>query len=88
MDAIYEARPWLKNYPEHVPHDLEVGLHTALGDFKTSAASKPDSPAVYYFDDIITYGDISLIAWRRLSAIWGFKRKTVLLSIFKMCLNF
>ena len=58
MDAIYDARPWLKNYPEHVPHDLEIGSETALGDFKTSAAGRPDSPAVYYFDDVITYSDI------------------------------
>ncbi len=58
MDSIYEARPWLKNYPDHVPHDLEIGSETALDDFKASAARKPNAPAVYYFDDIITYGDI------------------------------
>jgi long-chain acyl-CoA synthetase len=60
VDSIYESRPWLKNYPAHVPHDLEIGSHTALGDFRTSAASRPDSPAVYYFDDVITYGDIDV----------------------------
>jgi long-chain acyl-CoA synthetase len=58
LDSIYEARPWLKNYPGHVPHDLEIGPDTALGDFKASAARKPDAPAVYYFDDVISYGDI------------------------------
>ena len=58
MDSLYEARPWLKNYPGHVPRDLEIGSETALGDFKASAARKPDAPAVYYFDDVITYGDI------------------------------
>ena len=58
MDSIYEARPWLKNYPGHVPHDLEIGLDTALGDFRASAARRPDAPAVYYFEDVITYGDI------------------------------
>jgi len=58
LDSIYEARPWLKNYPEHVPHDLVIGSDTALGDFKASAARKPDAPAVYYFEDVITYGDI------------------------------
>ena len=58
MDSIYEQRPWLKNYPEQVPHDLAIGSETALDDFKASAARKPNSPAVYYFDDVITYGDI------------------------------
>jgi long-chain acyl-CoA synthetase len=41
-----------------VPHDLEIGLDTALGDFKGSAARRPDAPAVYYFEDVITYGEI------------------------------
>jgi len=58
LDSINEARPWLKNYPEHVPHDFEIGSETALGDFKASAARKPNAPAVYYFDDVITYGEI------------------------------
>jgi long-chain acyl-CoA synthetase len=58
LDSVYEARPWLKNYPAHVPHDLQVGSETALDDFKASAARKPNAPAVYYFDDVITYGDI------------------------------
>ena len=58
MDSIYEARPWLKNYPEQVPHDLAIGSETALDDFKASAARKPNAPAVYYFEDVITYGDI------------------------------
>jgi long-chain acyl-CoA synthetase len=41
-----------------VPHDLTIGSDTALGDFKASVARRPDAPAVYYFEDVITYGDI------------------------------
>jgi len=58
MESIYEKRPWLKNYPEWVPHDLEMTPDTALGDFKKSADRAPDSPAVCYFDHSISYGKI------------------------------
>jgi len=62
LDSIYEARPWLKNYPEHVPHDLEIQAETALGDFSASAAGRPEAPAVYYFEHVLTYGDIDRLS--------------------------
>lgn len=62
MDSIYEARPWLKNYPAHVPHDLVIGTETALGDFIASAAARPEAPAVYYFEKVITYGEIDRLS--------------------------
>lgn len=58
MESIYAQRPWLKNYPKEVPHDLEIPSCTALDDFKASASRKPDDPAVYYFDHVISYGRI------------------------------
>jgi long-chain acyl-CoA synthetase len=62
MDSIYEKKPWLKNYPDWVPHDLEIGDETALDDFKASAARRPEAPAVYYFDHEISYGEIDRIS--------------------------
>ena len=62
MHSIYEKRPWLKNYPEWVPHDIEIGNETAIGDFMTSAYQKPDAPAVHYFDDTFSYGDIDRLS--------------------------
>ena len=62
MDSIYEQRPWLKNYPEGVPHDLEMTSDTALNDFKRSALSRPEAPAVYYFDHVITFGEIDRLS--------------------------
>ena len=56
MASIYENRPWLKNYPEWVPHDLDLTFHTALSDFVRSAEQKPDAPAVLYFDHSLSYG--------------------------------
>lgn len=58
MDSVYERRPWLKNYPEWVPQELEITPDTAVGDFRRSAARRPEAPAVYYFDHAISYGEI------------------------------
>ena len=62
MHSIYEKRPWLKNYPEWVPHDIQIGNDTAIGDFMASAHQKPDAPAVHYFDDTLSYGDIDKLS--------------------------
>ena len=62
MGSIYEKRPWLKNYPEWVPHSLEITPDTALDDFRASAARLPGSPALYYFDHVISYGEIDQLS--------------------------
>nr|NIV99148.1 AMP-binding protein [Candidatus Saccharibacteria bacterium] len=62
VTSIYEKRPWLKNYPEGVPHDIEIHNATAIGDFMASADQKPDAPAVHYFDETLTYGDIDRLS--------------------------
>jgi long-chain acyl-CoA synthetase len=62
MKSIYEKRPWLKNYPDGVPHDIEIAADTALADFKASAVRLPQAPAVYYFDHAITYGEIDRLS--------------------------
>ncbi len=68
MDTIYESRPWLKNYPPWVPKDLEITTATALSDFKASAARRPEAAAVYYFDHVITFGDIDSLSDRLAAA--------------------
>lgn len=62
MDSIYEKRPWLRNYPEWVPHDLEITRATAIGDFQKSATLNPEATAVYYFDQPISYGEIDRLS--------------------------
>lgn len=59
MDSVYQQRPWLNSYPQWVPRDLDTATHTAIGDFLKSADSQPDAPAVYYFDQPISYRDIN-----------------------------
>ncbi len=62
MNSIYEARPWLKIYPDWAPYHIESPSTTALDDFKHAAKHRPDSPAVYYFDHIITYRQIDRLS--------------------------
>lgn len=57
--SVYEKRPWLKNYPEWVPHNLEITRDTALGDFVKSASHKPEAPAVHYFNHSLSYGKLN-----------------------------
>ena len=58
MESVYERRPWLKNYPQGVPYDLDTTGFTALGDFRASGVRKPEAPAVYYFDHILSYSGV------------------------------
>ena len=62
MGSVYEKRPWLKNYPEWAPCDLEITPDTAIGDFEKSAGLNPETPAIYYFDHVITYREIDRIS--------------------------
>jgi long-chain acyl-CoA synthetase len=62
MGSIYEKRPWLKNYPEWAPGDLEITRDTAIGDFEKSAARVPDAPAIYYFNQVITCRQIDRLS--------------------------
>ncbi|MBI5016541.1 MAG: AMP-binding protein [Deltaproteobacteria bacterium] len=61
MDSIYETRPWLRIYPDHVPPDLDLPLKSALDDFITTASRYPEKPAVHYFDHTISFGEVD--AW-------------------------
>jgi long-chain acyl-CoA synthetase len=70
MTSLYDIRPWLKLYPDWVPHDLEITRETALDDFRTSAARQPDTPAVYYFDHEISYGEIDRLSDRLAPAFY------------------
>lgn len=58
MASAYEKRPWLKNYPQWVPHDLKITPDTALSDFVKSATQKAEAPAVFYFDHSLSYGEL------------------------------
>ena len=75
MESIYEQRPWLKHYPDGVPQDLEITSDTALSDFRKSAVDRPEAPAVYYFDHVITYGEIDRLSDSLAAAFHAFGLK-------------
>ena len=62
MASIYERRPWLKNYPAGMSHDLVIGSDTALNDFLISAKERPGRAAVCYFDHSLSYGEIDRLS--------------------------
>ena len=59
MQSIYEKRPWLSSYPDGVAHDLETASATAIDDFNKAVLSRPDSPAVCYFDHAISCREVN-----------------------------
>ncbi|RJR41046.1 MAG: long-chain fatty acid--CoA ligase [Desulfobacteraceae bacterium] len=69
MESVYQKRPWLKNYPAWVPHDLDITPDTALSDFMNSAARRSEAPAVYYFDHVLSYGEIDRMAGSMAAAL-------------------
>ena len=62
MGSIYEKRPWLSSYPDWVSHDLEITSATARDDFIKTAHSTPDAPAICYFDNVISYGEVNRLS--------------------------
>jgi len=56
--AAYEARPWLKHYSSFVPPDVTTGFSNAREMFLATAKAMPGQPAVYYFDETLTYGEL------------------------------
>lgn len=62
MRSIYQERPWLSSYPDWVPHDLDLAGFTAIEDFNFSATRRPEAPAIYYFDHVISYGELDRLS--------------------------
>ncbi len=59
MKSFYAQEPWLKNYPEWVPKDLEFPSSTAIGDFLNSAAQNPQATAICYFDYELSFNELN-----------------------------
>lgn len=59
MDA---DRPWLAQYTATVPSDLPLPTQTAIDQFRATALSYPDQPAVYYFETPWRFGDLDRLS--------------------------
>ena len=56
--AAYEARPWLKHYPDYIPADITPQFASGLDMLRATVKAMPEQPAMYYFDQTIPYGEL------------------------------
>src|SRR3989441_1929394 len=50
--------PWLKLYPSYIPSELSPQFASGLDMFLATMKAMPDSPAIYYFDQAMSYGEL------------------------------
>ncbi len=56
--ANIQSYPWLKQYPSYIPPELTPRAASGLDMFLTTVKAMPEQPAIYYFDQVVTYGDL------------------------------
>ncbi len=64
VSSVYESKPWLERYADHVPKELPLPEKSMVGLFEESAKRVPDRDAVRYFDESISYGELNDLADR------------------------
>src|SRR5580700_11222117 len=71
MNSIYSTKPWVTKY--QYSGELPIPAWSMIDAFERSAANLPLAPAIYYFDEIISFGDLENRASRfaALLASWG-----------------
>src|SRR5436305_5834031 len=56
--AAYEARPWLKHYPDYIPPELTPPFASGLDMFLATVKATPEQAAIYYFEQTMSYGEL------------------------------
>jgi long-chain acyl-CoA synthetase len=71
MNSIYSTKPWVTKY--QYSGEVPIPAWSMIDAFERSAANSPCAPAIYYFDEIISFGDLENRASRfaALLASWG-----------------
>ena len=54
----YEARPWLKHYPDFIQPEITSRFASGLEMFLETVQAVPDQAAIYYFDRPMSYGEL------------------------------
>jgi long-chain acyl-CoA synthetase len=62
------SRPWLALYSPWVPEELAMPRLSMIDLFERTAAARPGLPAIHYFDDSITFGQLD--DWANRYATW------------------
>jgi long-chain acyl-CoA synthetase len=75
MATLQSAKPWLAVYSPWVPETLPAPTQSMIDVFEATVRTSPDAPALYYFDRVITYGELDDLASRfaTLLASWGIR---------------
>src|SRR5436190_20334551 len=71
MNSIYSSKPWLTQYK--TPAKLPVPDWSMIDAFERSVREAPDKPAIYHFDDTISFARLDDLAGRfaAVLAAWG-----------------
>jgi long-chain acyl-CoA synthetase len=62
VSGIYDERPWLARYGPGQPAEIEPDHPSALAMFAATARRSPDSVAVHYRDQALTYGEVDQLS--------------------------
>lgn len=60
--SVYDERPWLAQYGEGQPHDIEVAHDSALAMFAATVRRTPDALAIAYLDGELTYAQVDAMS--------------------------
>ncbi|BBL79734.1 long-chain-fatty-acid--CoA ligase [Rubrobacter xylanophilus] len=67
--SVYADRPWLKLYPDHVPHELALPQESMVDLFEASARRAPERDAIRYFDEAISFARLDDLSSRFAAAL-------------------
>lgn len=56
--SVYTDRPWLAQYSEGRPADIEIEYATMLDMFSAALERAPDTEAIRYFDGVLTMAEL------------------------------
>src|SRR5579863_8468660 len=71
MNSVYSCRPWIAQYRS--PAELSIPDWSMIDAFERSVGRAPNSPAIYHFDDTISFGKLDDLANRFAALLesWG-----------------
>src|SRR5262245_8927533 len=71
MNSIYSSRPWLTQYKS--PVELPVPAWSMIDAFERTVFKSPDGPAIYHFDETISFAALNDLACRFATVLarWG-----------------
>jgi len=70
-NSVYEGKPWLKQYADYVPKELPLPKKSMADLFEDSAKRVPDTDAIRYFDETISFSELDDLANRFATALAG-----------------